>query len=229
MNKVKISFALCLMFSYSLFSQSISVGLGSGVNFISGDNYYTNDLGRLGIFENVNGTTTNLKGMGLTNELQFHIAGKYTFDNSPFSLDAGFNYYPLRGNEQMMVYDFMAMTELPKDVTTKMDILSFQLGANYSLNFNAIKPFITASLSANYFDDFYIEFSEPDYKSEYLSYKNGMRYGYSIGIGIAYNIFSNLNLEVSSNYNAFNILHSRDGEELLNSVNVLAIIYYQLL
>lgn len=229
MKSVILILSMCLMFSYSINSQSFSVGLGSGVNFISGDNYYTSELGRLGIYENINGTTTNLEGMGLKYELQFQLAGKYSFNDSPFSLDAILNFYPLRGKEQMMVYDFTAMTEVPKDVTTKMDIWSIQIGANYSLNFYAIKPFITASLSANYFDDFFIEFSEPDYKSEFRSYENGMRYGYNVGIGFDYNIFSNINLELSSCYNSFNVLHKRDGEELLNSVNVLAIIYYQIL
>lgn len=229
MNKVKVIFLMCFIFSYSIFSQSISIGLGSGINFISGDNYYTNNLGRLGIYENINGTTTNLEGMGLKNELQFQLGGKYSFDNSPFSLISFFNYSPMRGSDQILVYDFVRMSEVPRDVTAKMDIWSFQAGVNYSLNFYAIKPFITALLSANYFDDFYIEFSEPDYKSEYRSYKNGMRYGYSVGVGIAYNISSILNLEISGNYNDFNILHSRNGEELLNSFNVLAMFYYKLL
>jgi opacity protein-like surface antigen len=121
------------------------------------------------------------------------------------------------------------MTEIPQDVTTKMDIWSFQLGSKYSIIFYTIKPFITTSLTANYFDDFYIEFSEPNCNSEYRSYENGMRYGYNVGIGFAYNIFSNINLELSSNYNSFNVLNKRDGEELLNSVNVFVIFYYQIM
>ncbi|MFO7523999.1 MAG: hypothetical protein R6W68_00965 [Ignavibacteriaceae bacterium] len=229
MNKVKIVLVLCLVFSYPTFAQSISVGLGGGVNFISGNNYYTNKPGRLGIYENMNGTTTNLEGMGLTSELQFQLAGKYAFDDTPFNLISSISYSPMRGSDQILVYDFVKMSEVPRDVTAKMDIWSFQVGAAYYLSFYAIKPFITASLSANYVDDFYIEFSEPDYKSEYRSYKNGMRYGYNAGAGIAYNFFSNLRLEVSGNYNSFNLLHSRDGEELLHTFNVLAIFYYQVL
>lgn len=48
MNRVKILVLICLIFSYSVLSQSVSIGLGGGVNFIMGDNYYTNDLGKTG-------------------------------------------------------------------------------------------------------------------------------------------------------------------------------------
>ncbi len=229
MNRVKILVLMCLIFSCSILPQSISIGLGGGVNFITGDNYYTNGLGRLGIFENINGTTGNLEGMGLTNELHLQLGVKYFFDNSPFSLRAVFSYSPLRGTEQKMIYDFVLMAEVPKDVTAKMDIWGFQAGTDYYFNFYPFKPFFTVSLSANYFDDFYVEFSQPDYKSEYRSYKNGMRYGYSVGAGIAYYILSNLNLELSGSFNSFNVLNKREGEELLNSINIQVSIYYQII
>ncbi|MCJ7552463.1 MAG: hypothetical protein MUO34_01145 [Ignavibacteriaceae bacterium] len=229
MNLVKIILMMGLICSYSIFPQSISIGLGGGVNFISGDNYYTNNLGRLGLYENINGTITNLEGMGLNNELQFQLSGKYCFEDSPFSLSAGFDYSPMRGSEQMEVYDFVFETVVIKDVTNKMDIWSFQVGANYSFYIYHIKPFITVSFLSNYFEDVFIVIGDEENFSQFLSYRNGMRYGYSIGAGIGYDIFSTVEINLSSNYNSFNVLNKREGEELLNSVNVLFNIYYKIL
>jgi hypothetical protein len=229
MKTLKPILVFFFIFSFQLLPQSLSIGIGSGLNFISGTNYYTDNFGRLGKYEDINGTTTNLEGMDLSNELQFQICGKYSFEKSPFILSTGFNYFPMRGNEQMDVYDFVLMTEVSKDVTTKMDIWSFQIGANYFLEFYSIKPFMSVSLSANYFDDVYIELAETDYMSEFRSYKNGMRYGYSLGLGIAYDVFSNYAFELSSSYNSFNSLHKREGEVLLNSINILFNIYYKII
>ena len=170
-----------------------------------------------------------LKDLRFNNELQFQICGKYSFEDSPFSLSAGFNYSPMRGSEQMEVYDFVFETVVIKDVTTKMDIWSFQLSANYSFDIYPVKPFITLSFLSNYFDNVFIVIGDEEYFSQFLSYRNGMRYGYSLGLGIEYNVFSNVELVLSSNYNSFNVLHKREGEVLLNSVNILFNIYYKIL
>ncbi|MDI6802409.1 MAG: opacity family porin [Bacteroidota bacterium] len=229
MKILKITFVLILFFSAHIFSQSLSIGLGSGLNFINGNNYYTDNFGRLGIYENINGTTTNLTGLGLSRELQFKFGAKYSFENLPLSLTAGLNYLHLRGNESMYIYDVFMQREFLKDVTTKMDIWSFQMGTNYFFSFYFLKPFVAASVSINYFDDVFIELAETDYTSEFRSYKNGMRYGYSLGMGISYNIFSNIELEFSTNYNSWNVFHRREAEEMLNSVNALVNIYYKIL
>ena len=62
MNEVKIILVTGLIFSYSIFSSINFYWIGGRINFISGDNYYTDNLGRLGLYENINGTTTNLEG-----------------------------------------------------------------------------------------------------------------------------------------------------------------------
>jgi hypothetical protein len=92
MRKVKIFLVLFLFTSFQLFSQNIYVGIGTGLNIISCDNYYTSNFGRFGVYQSVNGPETNLAGLGLSNELQFQINSKYSFNNSPFSLSAGFQY-----------------------------------------------------------------------------------------------------------------------------------------
>ena len=134
----------------------------------------------------------------------------------------------MRGNEQMLIYDFILNQEVQKDVTTKMDIWLFQLVTNYTFDLNSFKPFIAVSLSANYFDDVWIEIAETNFISEFRSYINGIRYGYSFGVGLDYSVFSNLDLEISTNYNSLNLLNRREEEELLNSINVLFNVYYKL-
>ena len=210
-----------------IFSQTFSVGIGSGVNFVTGDNYYTHSLGRLGIYPDVNGTTVNLEGMGMRTEFQFQLSGKYSFKDSPFNLFADFNYLPMNGNENMNVWYWFAEEGIESTVTNKMDIWSFQLGANYYFTRSSIKPFISASISANYFSDTWIETDIDFYLTEYKSYENGMRYGYGVGLGAAYEISKYFDAELSGNFNSFNQLGRRDGEELLNSINVLLIVYYK--
>ena len=229
MNKIKFFVFLFLSLSFPLISQTIYIGVGTGLNFINGANYYTADFGRIGRYENVNGTVTNFPGLGLSDELEFQLNGKYSLDNSPFSFTAGFNYFRMRGNESMPIYDNILERDIIKDVTSKMDIWSFQLGANYSFNLYSVRPFVAFSFLSNYLDDVYIEIAHGEYISQFPSYKNGMRYGYSLGAGMGYNIFSNFELELSTNYNSLNVLHKRDGEALLNSVNVLFNIYYKII
>ena len=228
MKTYKLIILLSFFLSIQIFSQTFSIGIGSGINFITGENYYTNSLGRIGLYENVNGTNTNLTGMGLNTEFQLQAIGKFSFNNSPICLIAAFNYLPLRGTEQMLGYDEYLQYEFLQDVTAKMDIWSFQLGVNYYFNLSFLKPFFSASLSANYFDDMWIEFDRGDYIAEFRSYENGMRYGYSVGLGAAYEISKYFDAELSGNFNSFNQLGRREGEELLNSINVLLLIYYKI-
>jgi len=108
-----------------------------------------------------------------------------------------------------------------------MDIWSFQLGVNYSFNIEPVKPFIALRFLTNYFDDVYIKIGNDDNFNQFRSYKNGMRYGYCIGTGINYNIYKNIELEFSTNYNAMNVFHRREGEVLLSSMNLLLGIYYK--
>ncbi len=202
--------------------------MGSGINIITGENYYTNNLGRIGIYENVNGTTTNLIGSGLKKEHLFQAGLKYALNQLHINFKTIFGYHTLRGNEQLIIYDNTLMIELSKDVTTKMDVWSFQTDVDFTLDYFIIKPFITALFNANYFDDLYIEIAEPNFKSEFSSYDNGLRFGCSAGIGFAYNIFYKLNLEITGNYNAFNIFGKRDGEQALNSISIEAMLFYQI-
>jgi len=226
MNQIKLISIIFLCFSLPILTQTFTIGAGTGLNFIQGNNYYTDDFGRIGLYENINGTNTNLIGMKLNTEWQFQVLGKYFFENSLFSLTAGFVYLPMRGYEPIYIYDFMLDQEIKYDGTTKMDIWCFQIETNYSFDLQPVKPFINFSLSANYFDDVWIEYAQADYLIEFRSYKNGMRYGYSAGIGMEYYVISNLMLELSSNYNSFNPVNKREGEELLNTINVLFNINY---
>ncbi len=228
MKKNKLFLLMYLVVSFPLFSQNIYVGLGTGVNFIMNDNYYTANFGRYGLHQNINGTKTNFEGLGLSNEWQFQLNGKYYIDNSPFSLTANLNYFRMRGNESIPIYDEILIRFIVQDVTSKMDIWSLQLGANYSFDLSPVKPFITVSFLSNYFDDVYIKIGDDESYSQFRSYKNGMRYGYSFGTGIGYCIIPNFELELSTNYNSLNVLHKRDGEALLNSINLLFNIYYKI-
>lgn len=227
MCKVKIFLILFLVSSPSLFSQSIYVGLGTGINIIEGDNYYTSNFGRFGVYQSVNGTVTNFAGMGLSNEMQFQVNGKYSFNNSPFSFVVGLQYLRMTGKESVPIYSETFKMPIYQNVTTEMDIWNFNLGANYSFNINRFKPFINATLLSNYFDDVFIRIGNDENYSQFLSYKNGMRYGFSIGTGLGYDVFQNIELELLTSYNSFNVLNKRSGESLLNSIGVLLNVYYK--
>lgn len=227
MRALKIVLVLSLFISVDMFSQSLSVGLGTGLNIISGDKYYTDGLGRIGIYYNTNGTHTSFHGLSLNNEIQFQVGAKYSFLNFPFNLLAIIQYYLMRGNGLVNIYDNFLEREFQYKVTTKLDIWSLQFGGSYLLNFYPFRPFITASALFNYFGDVYVELAQDKSLSEYPDYENGMRYGFSLGAGISYNIYSNIELELQSRYNDLNLLHRRDGEEKLSSTSILLNVYYK--
>ena len=229
MIRYKTFLSFFLFIYIPLFAQSISVGVGAGLNFITGSNYYTDDMGSLGIYESVNGTKAYLTGMKLSTESEFQLNSKVSFSGFPFTLTAGLNYFCMRGNESMPIYDLILEREFERDVITKMDIWSLQIGVSYSLNIYNVKPFISVSALSNYFDDAFIVIADDDNFCQSLNYKNGMRYGYSFGAGIGCDVFSNIELQLSANYNSLNVLHKRDGEELLNSVNILFNVFYKII
>ncbi|MBU0561231.1 MAG: hypothetical protein KJ799_16780 [Bacteroidetes bacterium] len=229
MRTIKLFLLISLVISFEVFTQSLSIGLGSGVNFIQGGNYYTDNLGRIGRYENLNGTNTSFTGLSLNTELQFQAGGKYSFENIPINLLADIQYYRMRGNEEVNIYDSFFEREFTYDATAKIDIWSLQLGSSYEFEFYSFKPFLTASAMFNYFGDVYYELAQDRYISEFPDYHNGMRYGYSFGVGISYNIISNIELEILSRYNDFNSFNGRDGEEKLKSTSVLFNIYYRIL
>jgi opacity protein-like surface antigen len=227
MKSLKVVFLICLVFSFEIFSQSLSIGLGSGLNFINGGNYFTDNLGRIGIYQNKNGTNTTFEGLSLDNEIQFQLGAKYSLEDFPINLLLNVQYLRMRGTESMNIYDNFLGREFLYDVTTKLDIWSLQVGSSYSYYFYSLKPFITASVLFNYFDDVYVELAQDRHLSEYPDYENGMRYGYSLGLGVSYNIFNNIELELLSRYNDLNFLNRRDGEVKLASTSLLLGIYYK--
>lgn len=228
MQILKIIIALSFLFSANLLSQSLYVGFGSGLNFINGGSYYTSKLGRIGIYENINGTNTSFSGLGLGKELQFQIGAKYSLANSPISLVANVEYYRMRGNESMNIFSEFMKRDFLYDVSTKLNIWSFQLGSSYSFDLFSLKPFVFASILSNYFDDVYVELAQDRTTTEFLDYENGMRYGFAFGGGIFYNNISNFGLEILTKYNIFNFLNRREGEEKINSVSVLFNAYYKI-
>jgi len=197
-----------LLFGGYVYSQSLSIGIGSGISIIQGHNYFTDNLGLYGL-NKVNGTESSFAGLRFKSENSFMLEIDYGIKNIPISLMTQINYIPMRGNGSVSIYDYLAKENIQENVITKLDIWSFCIGTIYKINLNKIKPYAKALFLANYFGDTRLEF---DYGSIELirpDYKNGMRYGLNFGLGIKYEIFKEIGLDIEGSYSFMNIWNGR--------------------
>jgi opacity protein-like surface antigen len=229
MNIFKSSILVSFVFVSNSFCQTISVGVGTGMNMIQGDNYYTRALGSIGVYHSVNGTEASFRGLAMRNGMDFAANAKYAFNTIPISFLAQVHFMPMRGHESILINNIVLRFDEVNDVTTKLDIWSFRFGARYAVDIAHIKPFISATFLINYFGDARLQFDKGDISITRPDYKNGMRYGYHLGLGASYRVLPKLDAEIEGSYSLLNNGNRRDGEVKLNTVNVLLNAYYTIL
>lgn len=221
-------FYALLLFSSISFSQQLSIGLGGGIDFVQGDNYYTHPLEWFGLYD-INGTRANFPGMKLGTEYHFNLASKYKFATIPFAVRLNFLYSPLRGCERISYFDEDWGKVITPEVSTILDVWSIHVGADYNLPIEFINSFVTVSLLANHFDETYTHTNTERYEVFFPVYRNGMRYGFSLGMGAAYDISDKLAVELSGNFSVWNEFGRRDGEELFRTIGLNTAIYYKIM
>jgi opacity protein-like surface antigen len=207
-------------------SQTISIGLGSGINMIQGNNFYTQDFDRIGLYTKKNGTQTNFAGLAQKNEYEYAINSKIRFSNYPISLIAQVHYIPMRGKENVEMWDLYSYQSHYENVTTINDIWSYRIGVRYDVKFNDFYSFCNASYLMNSWKDAKLQFDYNERITTLPQYRNGMRYGYNSGIGIGYEISSVFEIEMEGSYSFMNEYNVRDGEVKMNTVNILFTTYY---
>ena len=238
MDTIKKIFFIILLFSINNYSQSLFIGLGSGISIVQGNNYFTNNLGPAGLYF-VNGAESEFKGLNFKNGYDFAVNIKCRFKYIPFSLVTQINYIPLRGNQSVNIYDDLLKQNILNDVTTEIDIWSLKIGARYATEIQKVKPYLTASMLLNYFGDTWLQFEHDNNITLWRNYQNGMRYGLSIGFGLGYEIINNINLEIETNYDYMNLWNRRGAnpidkihpsvEERMNTLNIELGVYYKIL
>ncbi len=221
-----------------IFGQSLSVGVSGGISIIQGPNYFTNNLGLYGIHK-VNGTESSFAGLEFKNENSFVLKIDYGIKNNPIRLITQINYIPMRGNGSIKVYDQLSQWDIQEEVTTKLDIWSLCVGAKYKVNFRKISPYAQALFLVNYFGDTRLEFDYGTTELTRVDYKNGMRYGLNFGLGIVYNIRSDIDLDIGASYSLMNMWNSRKAnpsdypyesvESKMNTINLLIGVNYTIL
>ena len=238
MDAIKKIFFIILLLSINNYSQSLSIGLGSGISIVQGNNYFTNNLGPAGLYY-VNGAESEFKGLDFRNEYDFAVNIKYGFKYVPFSLVAQIHYLPLRGIQSVNIYDDLLKQNILNDVTTEIDIWSLKIGARYATIIQKVKPYLTASILLNYFGDTWFKFEHDNNISKWRNYKNGMRYGLNLGFGFGYEVINNIDLDIEANYNFMNLWNRRGTnpidkihpsvEERMNTLNIELGVYYRML
>ncbi len=212
-----------------VYSQTISIGLGSGINMIQGNNFYTEDFGRIGLYTQKNGTQTNFAGLGLKNEYDLSINAKIGFSSLPVIFIAQLHYLPMRGNQSVEMWDFLATHSHYENVKTINDIWSYGFGLRYNAEFNNLYPFCSASFLINNWNNAILQFDYQEHLSTWAQYKNGIRYGYNISMGLGYNISDLFEIEIEGSYSLLNEYNRRDGEVKMNTVNTQFKTYYTIL
>ncbi len=238
MRSIKKSFCIILLAAIDIFSQSLSIGLGSGISAVQGDNYYTDNLGLAGLYF-INGTRSEFTGLKFRNENDFSVNVKYAFEYFPLSLVTQIHYIPMRGKQSADIYSQAYFKTIQNEVTTKIDIWSFSIGPRYELEIKKLRPYITASLLLNYIGDTWLQFEYYNDLSMWRNNQNGMRYGLSLGFGVGYEAFSNIDFEIGANYNYMNLWNRRGAnpedkihlsvEERMNTLNISLRVFYLIL
>lgn len=236
-NIIKKIIVITLLAIINIYSQSLSVGLSSGVSIVQGDNYFTKDFGYYGTYFR-NAAESHVAGLRFKTEPDFAVNVKYGLSFIPVSLVAQIHYIPMRGEQTLSIYDVRFNHTSQEDVTTKLDIWALNVGVRYSTEIIKLKPFITASFLMNYFGDTWLQLVHGTTITMYPNYENGMRYGYNYGVGVGYEALKNIDFEIEASYSYMNVWNRREAyppndpdssvEERMNNLNFLLGAYYKL-
>ena len=229
-GQIQITFVLSLLFSINILPQSFSIGIGPGISFLQGNTFYTNDIGVAGYYH-VNGDYSNFLGMNFNSEYNFNGIVAYSFNGIPLSLYSQVSYTIMRGNGNAALSPDVTQPSIPQEnyqITTKMNVLSINLGSKYIFTSWNIKPIVLLEAQFNNFSDITFEAKNINKEAEYLSTKGVQRIGIAAGVGLNYIVYSSISLELTAKYNEYNLFNKREGEDNLKSINTNLIFLYSI-
>lgn len=225
---LKRSLIAVFVLSSFIYGQSFSVGLGCNVGFIQGSNYYTHELGFIGIYP-VNGTSATFGGLGAKSIFGASALFRYDISDLPLSFTAEIHFQALRGHTEQDIFNFYLNHQEHFKYITELDIWTLAVGSRYSIPFDDLQPFVSAAFLTNYLGDLIVESKLDESTSYRPDYKNGLRYGFSFGLGTSYSLTKYFDIEIKASYNMLNQFNRREGEEILNTIGTALNIYYHLL
>jgi hypothetical protein len=230
MKILKITFILSFFLSLKILPQSFSIGIGPGMSFLQGNNFYTRDLGVAGYYQ-VNGDYANFLGMNFNSEFNLTGMVSYSLAETHLSVYSQVSYIIMRGNDNAMLSPNVFQPDIPLEnfqITTKMNLLSISLGSKYIFSSWNVKPVALLEAQLNNLSDITFEAKNNDKETEYLSTKGIQRIGIAVGIGFNYNLYSSIDLELLAKYNEYNLFNKKDGEDDLKSIGINLIFLYSI-
>lgn len=173
-------FILTIFFSNKLQSQTIKLGVGGGLTFVTSPAAYTNDI---------------LKGgSGFSTEYHYGIRGKWDVPFAPIKPVIFINYYKFTGQQTYSTAEYKAST----------DIFSAGVKPEIPVFDNEFHPYMSLCLSYNMFGKYKKEKITNNIDSSY-TYPGYNRLGLGIGIGGYVDAIPLIDIDASLNYNFLNV------------------------
>ncbi len=173
-------FTLAIFFNINLDAQTIKIGVGGGVTFVTSPAAYTNDI--------LQG------GSGFSTEYHYGIRGKWDVPFAPIKPIIFLNYYKFTGQQTYQSTEYKAST----------DIFSAGIKSEIPVFDNEFHPYMSLSLMYNMFGKYKKEKIENNIDSSY-SYPTYNRLGLGIGIGAYVDVIPLIDIDASLNYDFLNV------------------------
>ncbi|MFH0733809.1 MAG: outer membrane beta-barrel protein [bacterium] len=220
MKRIFTVLIILLFGSTVMFSQSFKVGVGGGLTFITAPEIMTNDISN--------------DGLGFGAEYHFNAKAKFSLPVLPLAIIGEVYYTSLAGEEEYMlpVYYGGTLYNVNMKAETDASILTFGVGAQYSLIPGPISPYVSASILFNSISELKVKAtasyqgvtnSEEETYGEKIS-----RTGLGLGAGLNISILPVIDLDVSLRYNIVNMLGKEDGEDTISMVNANVTVFFAL-
>ncbi len=220
MNKFTIATAIIftVMFSFTNYAQSISIGIGGGLTNVVGSEFFTNEIS-YGVGVNT--------GLGYSTEWNMGVVAKLGLPLVPITPRAFILCHSLNGNEFVTFESLAKGTSIiQRELTTSQSILSVGLGVQYGFIPIpvGIDPYLAIDLMYNKFG----VLKDTIFATEEIRY-GFSRFGLGLGVGAEVSIIPVLNIDVLVSYQMMNLVGNEDGESSLSTLTLDAFLLFSLL
>ncbi|NNG27359.1 MAG: outer membrane beta-barrel protein [Ignavibacteriaceae bacterium] len=211
---VATTIIFAVMFSLTVYSQSISIGVGGGLTNVVGSEDFTNKITE--------------DGLAYSTEWNMGVVAKLGLPIIPITPRAFILYHSFSGSDNIDDIQLAKGTSINStEISNSQSLLSVGLGVQYGFIPIpvGIDPYLAIDLMYNNFGE--LEVMTPTQTivlNESLS-----RFGLGLGVGAEVSIIPMLNLDVLVSYQMMNLVGKEDGESSLSILTLDAFLLFSLL
>ncbi len=152
---------------------------------------------------------------------------KYQIPNENIRFHGGYYYADITGTGTIINLEPNTDTN-PLNVETNNSLVTIALGFEYFIEDKTFSPYAGADLLMGIFKDIDVYYSNKNGRIVHNIYPSKTRIGLGLNVGISYEVFPGMNLDINLLYSSLNFLGKKDFEENIITTDLSVLLLFSL-